>query len=238
MLSVLGARPYVLSSPVATLARGDCRSTSTPPATFIGDYRSTPAPLTAPIGCVDAYDSIDPRLPLALGACLHVPSSPSPASTDDVGYAMSPPLAASTGGGGPGGRSSPSATASSTSAMYFTEQEIVGLRGLLTASGSSLPGASTSTSSVELLTEQEITRLRCLLAACSGSSPTSSAGSATDSSGIVRPPSTQSGTSPWILDTGASFHMTHDSSTLSSIRALDSPIHVLTADGTSLPFEC
>ena len=67
MLSVLGARPSVLSSPVATLARGDCRSTSTPPATFIGDYRSTPAPLTAPIGCVDAYDSIDPRLPLALG---------------------------------------------------------------------------------------------------------------------------------------------------------------------------
>ena len=130
-----------------TFAHGDCCSTPTPFATFTG--------------CAGAYDSIDcashTRLPLALGACLHVPSSPSPASMDDVRYAMSPPLAASTGGGGPGGRSSPSATASSTSAMYFTEQEIVGLRGLLTASGSSLPGASTSTSSVEPLTMLEIT---------------------------------------------------------------------------------
>jgi len=53
---------------------------------------------------------------------------------DDVGYAMSSPLAASTCGGG---RSSPSAPASPTSAMYFTEQEIVGLHSLLTASGSS-----------------------------------------------------------------------------------------------------
>ena len=70
-----------------------------------------------------------------------------------------------------------------------------------------------STSSV---VEQEIMSLRCLLDAYSGSSPTGSAGSATDSSGIVEPPSTQAGTSPWILDTGASFHMTHDSSTLSS----------------------
>jgi len=77
--------------------------------------------------------------------------------------------------------------------------------------------------------------LRCLLDAYSGSSPTGSAGSATYSSGIVRPPSTQSGTSPSILNTGASFHMTNDPSTLSSICALDSPVHVLTADGTSLP---
>ena len=29
--------------------------------------------------------------------------------------------------------------------------------------------------------------------------------------------------------------MTHDSSTLSSLRSLDSPVHVRTADGTSLP---
>ena len=73
-----------------------------------------------------------------------------------------------------------------------------------------------------------------MLAPSSGSSSTGSASSATDSSGIERPPSTQSGISPWILDTGASFHMTHDSSTLSSIRPLDSPVHVLTTNGTSL----
>ncbi|XP_037475943.1 uncharacterized protein LOC119353418 [Triticum dicoccoides] len=166
------------ATPLATSAHGVCHSTPTSLVTFTG--------------CAGAYDSIDTRVLLALGACLHAPSSSSSASADDDVYAIPSPLAAST-------------------------------------------GASTSTSSVEPLTEQEITRLRYLLAASSGSSPTGSTGSATDSSGNVRPPSTQSGTSPWILDTGASFHMTHDSSTLSSIRALDSPVHVLTADGTSLP---
>ena len=77
-------------------------------------------------------------------------------------------------------------------------------------------------------------RLKRLLAS-SGSSSTGSAGSATDSSGIVEPPSTQAGTSPWILDTGASFHMTYDSSTLTSVRPVDSHVRVLTADGTPLP---
>ena len=85
--SVLGAHPSVQSSHMAIFADGDGRSTPfspdglggcssvTPPtASAHGDCRSTPAPLTAPIGCVDAYDSLDPRLPLALGACLHVPS--------------------------------------------------------------------------------------------------------------------------------------------------------------------
>ena len=47
--------------------------------------------------------------------------------------------------------------------------------------------------------------------------------------------STQSGTSSWVLDSGASFHMSSDSSVLSSLRPLDSPVNVLTADGTSLP---
>jgi hypothetical protein len=41
--------------------------------------------------------------------------------------------------------------------------------------------------------------------------------------------------SPWYLDSGASFHMTSDSSLLSAIRSLISPVHVLSADGTSLP---
>ena len=108
--------------------------------------------------------------------------------------------------------------------MSFTEQEIVRLRDLLAASGSSPSGASKSTTSVELLTEQEITRLQCLLATSPGSSPTGFVGSATDSFGIVRPPSTQAGTSPWILDTGASFHMIYDSSTLASVQPVESPV--------------
>jgi hypothetical protein len=41
--------------------------------------------------------------------------------------------------------------------------------------------------------------------------------------------------SPWYLDSGASFHMTSDSSLLSTIRSLISHVRVLTADGTSLP---
>ena len=38
-----------------------------------------------------------------------------------------------------------------------------------------------------------------------------------------------------VLDSGASFHMSFDSSMLSSLRPLDSPVNVLTADGTPLP---
>ena len=77
-------------------------------------------------------------------------------------------------------------------------------------------------------------RLKCLLAS-SGYS-TGTAGSLTESSGTAAPPSsTQSCTSSWVLDSGASFHMTSDSSALSSLRPIDSPISVLTADGTPLP---
>ena len=56
-----------------------------------------------------------------------------------------------------------------------------------------------------------------------------------DSSSIEKPLPTHSGTSPWILDIGAYFHMTYDSSTLTSVRPVESPIRVLTADGTPLP---
>ena len=74
------------------------------------------------------------------------------------------------------------------------------------------------------------------LLAGSGSPSTGTAGSVTDSSGIAAPLfSTQSGTSSWVLDSGASFHMTFDSSHLSSLRPFNSPISVLTADGTPLP---
>jgi hypothetical protein len=54
----------------------------------------------------------------------------------------------------------------------------------------------------------------------------------TDFSGIERPPYPSPGTSPWLLDTGASFYMTHNSFLLNSVRPVDSPAHVLTADGT------
>ena len=83
------------------------------------------------------------------------------------------------------------------------------------------------------MTEQDILRLKRLLAA-SGSSSTGTASSVTDASRTEHPPSTQSGTSPWVLDSGASFHMSSHSSTLSSLRSLDSPVHVFTADGTPL----
>jgi hypothetical protein len=53
------------------------------------------------------------------------------------------------------------------------------------------------------------------------SSPTGSVGSATDFSCTKRPHSSHSGTSSWILDTGAYFHMTRDSSALSSVRPID-----------------
>ena len=106
------------------------------------------------------------------------------------------------------------------------------------SSGSSaVAQAGSSGSSAAALSDQDIIRgLRGLLAA-TGSSLTGNAGSVSGSSGTARPPpSTQSGTSsPWYLDSGASFHMSSDSSALSSLRPLDSPINVLTADGTPLP---
>ena len=74
-------------------------------------------------------------------------------------------------------------------------------------------------------------RLKCLLAALGSS--TGVAGSMTDASSIERPPPTQSGTSVWVLDSRASFHMSSNSSTLSSLRSLNFHVHVLTADGTA-----
>ncbi|KAK1683332.1 hypothetical protein QYE76_044180 [Lolium multiflorum] len=61
-------------------------------------------------------------------------------------------------------------------------------------------------------TEQDIVRLQRLLAS-SGSASTGTAASAAVSS-------PQSGTSSWVLDSGASFHMSPDSSSLSSLRTL------------------
>ena len=98
---------------------------------------------------------------------------------------------------------------------------------------SSGTASSPSPASAIALTEQDILRLKRLHAA-SGSSSTGTAGSVTDASRTEHPPSTQSGTSPWVLDSRASFHMSSHSSTLSSLRSLDSPAHIFTADGTPL----
>src|SRR3990170_7522278 len=98
-------------------------------------------------------------------------------------------------------------------------------------SSSSGTQASPSTPS---LTDQDIMRLKRMLAS-SGSSSTGSVAAVTATT--TPPPSepTQSGTSSWVLDSGASFHMSSDSSALSSLRPLDFPLNVLTADGTPLP---
>ncbi|SPT18243.1 unnamed protein product [Triticum aestivum] len=98
-------------------------------------------------------------------------------------------------------------------------------------SSSSGTPASSSTPS---LIKQDIVRLERLLAS-SGSSSTGSAAAVAAFTSSSPPASTPSGTSSWVLNSGASFHMSSDSSALSSLRPLDSPINVLTADGTSLP---
>ena len=89
-------------------------------------------------------------------------------------------------------------------------------------------------SQVLSLTDQDIAALKRMLAS-SGSSSTGSAATAAASTTPPPPPPTQSSTSSWVLDSGASFHMSSDSSALSYLRPLDLPINVLTADGTSLP---
>lgn len=73
--------------------------------------------------------------------------------------------------------------------------------------------------------------LLMLLRRLTASAPTGSAGSAAQSSRVETPPPPippPSGISPWILDSGASFHMTSDSTSLTS----RSPVQ--TADGTPL----
>ncbi|XP_037475223.1 uncharacterized protein LOC119352739 [Triticum dicoccoides] len=62
----------------------------------------------------------------------------------------------------------------------------------------------------------DIVRLKRLLAS-SGSSSTGSAAAVTASTSPPPQASTQSGTSSWVLDSGASFHMSSDSSVLSSL---------------------
>ena len=58
-------------------------------------------------------------------------------------------------------------------------------------------------------------------------------GTTAQASSSAPPPSSIS--SPWFLDSGASFHMTPHATHLSSLSSSDPPIFVRTANGTSLP---
>lgn len=98
---------------------------------------------------------------------------------------------------------------------------------------SSFSGTPAS-SSTPSLTDQDIIRLKRLLAS-SGSSSTGSTAVVTAPTPSSPSAPTQSSTSSWVLDSGASFHMSYDSSALSSLQPLDSPVNILTTDGTPLP---
>ena len=66
--------------------------------------------------------------------------------------------------------------------------------------------------------------------ATSSVTPTPALSTATSRTSIERPPST-SGILPWILDSGASFHMMPDSTCLSSICSPSIPLTIQIADG-------
>lgn len=76
-----------------------------------------------------------------------------------------------------------------------------------------------------------------LLRRLAASTPEGAAGSVTQASappGSAAASQSSSGTFPWILDSGASFHMTLDRTSLSSISTPSLPFIVQTADVSSL----
>ncbi|KAL9667399.1 hypothetical protein QQ045_001756 [Rhodiola kirilowii] len=87
------------------------------------------------------------------------------------------------------------------------------------SSGSSFSTSSTTAGSGTSDT-QEILTLLCRM---SVSASPGAAGCPTVTSGFERSSHTQSGISPWILDSGASFHMTFDSTCLQSVSPLTTP---------------
>jgi hypothetical protein len=91
-----------------------------------------------------------------------------------------------------------------------------------------------SSPSIQPFSVQDIATLMRILVAPSSSFSIGTAGSVTAVFRTERPPSPQSGSSSWVLDSGTSFHMNSDFSALSSLRSLDFSLSVLTADGTSL----
>jgi len=90
--------------------------------------------------------------------------------------------------------------------------------------------ASSTTVCGSALEQELLTLFRRLNAATSSLSGTTARAS---DSPPLHPYSDTS--SQWFLDSGASFHMTPDSTQLSSLSSLDHSIVVQTADGTSLP---
>ena len=150
--SVLGARPSVQSScmatsadgdgrstpfspdslgsrssmtPTTTSGYGDCRSTPTPTATVTGECRSSPTPLVTFTSCAGTYDSIDRASHMRLPLVLGAclhADSSPPPAFANATGHVTPPPLAASTGGG--GRSSPGATTSPTSALYFTGRRL------------------------------------------------------------------------------------------------------------------
>ncbi|CAD6202630.1 unnamed protein product [Miscanthus lutarioriparius] len=115
-------------------------------------------------------------------------------------------------------------------------------RGGRSSQGSDRSTAGPSSSSLAGSETQEILMLLRRLAssvpagAASSVTPVSAplVSAAASQSSTGEPPFTL-GTLPWILDSGASFHMTSNCTSLSSIRPSSTPITVQTADGSTLP---
>ena len=104
-------------------------------------------------------------------------------------------------------------------------------QGIGGAGGSGTRGSQRS--SVGSETHEILILLRCLTA----STPSGAAGYVTQSfaqSDAATASQSSSGTLPWILDSSASFHMTPDRISLSSISPSSLPVTVQTADGSSL----
>ena len=102
-------------------------------------------------------------------------------------------------------------------------------------------GSSKGTRSVSAAEQEVLALFRRLTIAAQASAPGTTAQSASETTAQAScsappPPPPPSGTSsPWFLDSGASFHMTPHATHLSSLFSPDPPISVRTADGTSLP---
>ena len=108
-----------------------------------------------------------------------------------------------------------------------------GRRGRRSFQGSGGSSTSQSTRSVSAAEQEVLALFRRLTTAAQASAQASGHGTTAQASSSAPPPSSIS--SPWFLDSGASFHMTPHATHLSSLSSPDPPISVRTADVTSLP---